>query len=264
MQKNEEKLHLYAESVAGIDTISKIISEPALTDELAIAEAEIALQDEHSPAVLWTARELRRVLKNIMRILRSYSKFNEEIAEVKESHSPQPRTIFNLNEDVYVRLTERGRQILRDNHAEAFRVASRRPDYVEPKEDEQGFSKWPLYMLFQQFGTEMVLGNHPLPFDTEIYCNPNEAKQYIRPGPKDQYEIYDRLREFMPLPDHCIHFKITMDAHEVPILEARSYLAPFKKSADGSRLCAVDEKWEWVKVKSKEGFPSEDGALEEI
>jgi hypothetical protein len=184
-------------------------------------------------------------------------------ATLEVAADPAPRTIFNLNEEVYVRLNEKGRQILRDNHTELFRTASRRPDYREPDEDEQGFSKWPLYVLFQQFGTEMWLGNYPLPFDTEIYCNPNEAKQFIRPQPQDQYAIYDRLREFLPLPEHCIRFTISMDAHALPIVEARSYLAPWKKSADGSRLYALEEKWEWTKCGSKGGYVNAEGNLDQ-
>jgi len=62
---------------------------------------------------------------------------------------------FNVNETVSVRLTGRGRAILRQVG-------------VAPKaEDAEGWSRWQLWDLMRQFGGHLYLGCDP-PFDLAI------------------------------------------------------------------------------------------------
>lgn len=63
----------------------------------------------------------------------------------------------NLNDQVRVRLTEKGRNILRQ----------RVQGWVPPAEDEQGWSTWQFWNLMQDFGRHMVIGFDP-PFETDI------------------------------------------------------------------------------------------------
>ena len=62
---------------------------------------------------------------------------------------------FNINYNVYVRLTEKGRNILR---SEKITI---------PQEDENGYSKWLLWELMYHFGSHIYNGCE-VPFETTI------------------------------------------------------------------------------------------------
>lgn len=61
---------------------------------------------------------------------------------------------LNINDYVYVRLTQRGRDILRANHDMLPTIS----EYVPPVEDSQGWSKWQLWVLMQELGIHVKLG----------------------------------------------------------------------------------------------------------
>lgn len=76
--------------------------------------------------------------------------------------------LFNVNDSVRVKLTARGKQVLRAQHAELYAgYGNRAPSYTEPKEDEDGWSKWQLWALMSHFGGSTHLGIDPC-FETEI------------------------------------------------------------------------------------------------
>ncbi len=68
---------------------------------------------------------------------------------------------FNVNEYVKVRLTDRGREILRQ------RRTALGLDALEIREDD-GWSQWQLWELMSIFGPHIYLGTYPLPFETDI------------------------------------------------------------------------------------------------
>lgn len=76
---------------------------------------------------------------------------------------------FNINDYVYVRLTDYGRGI----HRRAYDRLTKERDgkipwmYKAPKEDSEGWSKWQMWELMNVFGDFMVLGFDP-PFETTI------------------------------------------------------------------------------------------------
>lgn len=77
---------------------------------------------------------------------------------------------FNVNNYVRVKLTEEGRQILRDEYAK--RAAQHPADYfgwsyVEPVADQEGYVRFQLWSFMQKFGPHMHLGMK-MPFDAEI------------------------------------------------------------------------------------------------
>ncbi len=72
---------------------------------------------------------------------------------------------INMNDEVRVRLTARGREIMRKNHAELFPSGAPVP-YSEPREDD-GWSTWQLWCLMQEFGRHLHNGCD-VPFETEI------------------------------------------------------------------------------------------------
>lgn len=80
-------------------------------------------------------------------------------------------TDFNLNDDVGVRLTERGREIHLRDHQElmATIVANGGPSlqYRPPVEDAGGWSWWQLWHLMQVFGPHITMGMAP-PFGLQI------------------------------------------------------------------------------------------------
>lgn len=62
---------------------------------------------------------------------------------------------FNANKDVKIRLTDEGREILKNTNA-----------YI-PKEDEDGWSKWVLWQVMNTFGKYIEIGIES-PFEMEI------------------------------------------------------------------------------------------------
>lgn len=81
---------------------------------------------------------------------------------------------MNLNDYVWVQLTDAGRDIHRKNHAALFSgYVSRLPDFVVPKyvpptEDAEGWSKWQLWVLMAEFGAHMHIGMRDQPMSTQI------------------------------------------------------------------------------------------------
>lgn len=75
----------------------------------------------------------------------------------------------NINNYVYIRLTNYGRQIHEKNHHEfwSHHPIEIRPMYVPPHEDGNGWSKWQLWHLMYDFGSTMGMGVD-IPFETAI------------------------------------------------------------------------------------------------
>lgn len=74
---------------------------------------------------------------------------------------------FNINYYVRVKLTEYGKKILRENYEEFRKSFPLVGDYQEPKEDENGWSKWQLWVLMSELGQYCCAGGNQ-PFETEI------------------------------------------------------------------------------------------------
>jgi len=75
---------------------------------------------------------------------------------------------FNVNENVRVKLTPTGKDILRKKFDLAHeRMPQVFKEFSLPEEDAQGFSKWQMWQLFADFGEHIYLGCNP-PFETEI------------------------------------------------------------------------------------------------
>ena len=71
----------------------------------------------------------------------------------------------NINEYVKVKLTEEGFAILRQQHQDFWEsIGKPEHPYIEPKVDEEGYSKFQLHVLMNQFGSHMRLGRLS-PFD---------------------------------------------------------------------------------------------------
>lgn len=70
---------------------------------------------------------------------------------------------ININDEVRVRLTDKGRDVLKFNH---YRLVPHLP-FVPSEEDAGGWSTWQLWRLMQEFGDSMHNGCD-VPFETEI------------------------------------------------------------------------------------------------
>lgn len=75
---------------------------------------------------------------------------------------------FNVNNEVWVRLTDEGRRQLNRNREGSALPHGKFPGL--PVEDADGFSKWQLWDLMSQFGPHMFNGCE-IPFETEIYLS---------------------------------------------------------------------------------------------
>ena len=73
---------------------------------------------------------------------------------------------FNVNEYVHVRLTSRGRDILRAKNSQ-WQAMFPDATWPMPKEDANGWSRWQLWDLMAHFGEHIVMGL-PVPFETTI------------------------------------------------------------------------------------------------
>ena len=96
---------------------------------------------------------------------------------------------MNLNDTVLVKLTDRGRELMRANH-DALWANYKVPPYEFklPKEDAEGFSRWQMWSLMQEFGPHihMCMQN---PFDLTLRveepadCYAKPAAPTPKPGP---------------------------------------------------------------------------------
>jgi len=76
------------------------------------------------------------------------------------------RITFNVNHYVWVRLTDRGRELLRQRE-QALWPNGRRFQLPPRPTDERGFERWQLWELMQELGHGWVLGME-VPFETDI------------------------------------------------------------------------------------------------
>ncbi|CAH1053999.1 hypothetical protein [Paenibacillus pseudetheri] len=83
---------------------------------------------------------------------------------------------MNFNQTVKVKLTEKGMNILREQHEELERHYQERTgkDTVEPfvhKTDEEGYSSFPIWQLMKKFGPHIALGKLEPFKGTMIFLN---------------------------------------------------------------------------------------------
>lgn len=65
---------------------------------------------------------------------------------------------FNLNDYIHVKLTVKGRKILRENHDDLYKTYTGDIKYRPPVEDKNGYSKWQLWDFMHSLGPRMVMG----------------------------------------------------------------------------------------------------------
>lgn len=70
---------------------------------------------------------------------------------------------FNINDYVKVRLTERGREMLKEYWG------GKVPDWFEDYSEGNEYYRFQLHEFANIFGKELYNGNSNLPFETEIY-----------------------------------------------------------------------------------------------
>lgn len=76
---------------------------------------------------------------------------------------------FNINEYVKVKLTPYGKQKLLEDHNEFWSQygIGYKHEFILPKEDENGYSTWQLWLLMKNLGKYCNVGAE-LPFETDI------------------------------------------------------------------------------------------------
>jgi hypothetical protein len=80
---------------------------------------------------------------------------------------------INLNDIVFIKLTDKGRQVYKEWHDDYNKKYPVKLTYRPPKEDENGYSRWKLYEIMQYFGNVLYphLWGDDLPFETTIEIN---------------------------------------------------------------------------------------------
>lgn len=102
----------------------------------------------------------------------------------------EPGATFNINENVRVRLNERGRAILRRRHEELAEYLGKPVGWNGngvPPEDADGWSTWQLWSLMEAFGQHMYLGCEA-PFETTIALNTVASPAGDPPAPRQRTE----------------------------------------------------------------------------
>lgn len=89
--------------------------------------------------------------------------------------SEMERVTFNANDYVYVKLTEKGLRILREQDARLRKLWPQLPPYREPLPDERGFFRCQLWELMQNFGPHMGMGLNNC-FDMDIEFDKSDLK----------------------------------------------------------------------------------------
>lgn len=74
---------------------------------------------------------------------------------------------FNINHYVKVKLTEKGIEILKEQHNDIQKYALLLPDFEEPQKDDDGYTKFQLWELMLKFGNHLYNGCE-VPFHPEI------------------------------------------------------------------------------------------------
>lgn len=65
---------------------------------------------------------------------------------------------FNINDYVWVKLTDKGREKLRTNFEFMFAGMPSSPKYIRRQEDDDGWSRWQMHDLIQQLGDAVGMG----------------------------------------------------------------------------------------------------------
>lgn len=88
------------------------------------------------------------------------------------------RVPFNINDNIWVKLTDEGRAIHKQHYEEIIASFPRMNlTYEPPKEDENGWSCFQAWDLIHIFGPHIYIGRTP-PFSTEVELEfPQNKKQ---------------------------------------------------------------------------------------
>jgi len=78
---------------------------------------------------------------------------------------------FNINNTVLVKLTDRGRKVLKEQHEQFCKdfpsIPEKVKEYEPKKEDANGFTEFQLWVLMETFGPYTHIGMETM-FETEI------------------------------------------------------------------------------------------------
>ena len=92
---------------------------------------------------------------------------NKNNRKVDECGRPIDVIDFNLNQHVYVQLTDVGRRKLRSDYYSNDDVNKHLSAYKPPEEDEDGWSRWQMHDLIEKFGGQFYF-NFDFPYSLTI------------------------------------------------------------------------------------------------
>ena len=76
----------------------------------------------------------------------------------------------NISSYVEVKLTEHGKRVLEDRHKKFWANTGLCPSYCHPAEDIDGYSRWQLWVLMQDFGPHIGLAKEPM-FECDVFVD---------------------------------------------------------------------------------------------
>ncbi|MFW6030796.1 MAG: hypothetical protein ACOCRO_11185 [Halanaerobiales bacterium] len=88
-----------------------------------------------------------------------------------------PKMKFNINDYVKVKLTDKGNQVLKNQHYLLNRLTNGLfGEYEEKETDENGYTKFQMHELFTVFSGYIRPGEMILPFETNIIICEKEGQ----------------------------------------------------------------------------------------
>lgn len=127
---------------------------------------------------------------------------------------------FNINNYVDVKLNEIGIAILEKRNAELRSRIPSFPVFAPPETDQNGFSRWQLWELMEQFGPHISLGSAP-PFDTVILIDDSDEITTLRQQLTDAKEENEQVRQANL--DVIMHFEDMKAAKEKAEAQVAAY-----------------------------------------
>ncbi|QDV86931.1 hypothetical protein [Planctomycetes bacterium TBK1r] len=109
---------------------------------------------------------IRKAFAEAAEAVERFSEWARENERPKE-YTSERGVPFNLNDYVYVRLTEHGRQVHREWFESVMSGNLWDAGYTKPVEDDDGWSKWQMWSLINVFGNHVYMGAKPC-FDMNV------------------------------------------------------------------------------------------------
>lgn len=142
---------------------------------------------------------------------------------------------FNINDFVFVRLTEAGRQWDRQRHDTIFGYLTPKEHFVyePPKEDAEGWSKWQMWQLMEVFGSRIHLASQPM-FDGTIRLDEKDLTPVVSNNP----QVLKSGLEILELPNNEVR-RMRLGEGDIVVIRSPDKLSQQARADIMQRACML-------------------------